>query len=111
MTSPNPRNVWQWLAFLSPAVAMVICGTALPVGINAAHHRADGERIRIPIEGPLYGLLASSVLSLALGFWLARGETSRLRRVERAMGYGVIIEIGSLLVSFPGCFLIGQISR
>ena len=111
MTSPKPRGVWQWLAFLSPAVAMVLCGTALPAWLDAKYHDTRRDTIGTAIACGMYGLIVSSVLSLGFGCWLARDETSRLRRVERAMGYGIIIEIVSLLISYPGCAIVWKILR
>ena len=111
MIIPKPRGTWQWLAFLSPSVVMVLCSTALPEWLDAKHHHTHIDTIGTAIACGTYGLIASSVLSFGLGCWFARSEMSLLRRFECAMGHGFIIEFVSLLISFPGCVIAGQISR
>lgn len=90
---------------------MVICGTALPAWIDAKYHHTHEDTIGIAIVCWVSGLIASSVLSFGLGSRLARGEISWFRRIERAMGYGIIIEIVSLVISYPGCAIVGKMSR
>jgi len=114
MTFPKPRNLWQWLALLSPTLVMVVCGTLIPQMIIASRRRSGNWVPRLPFDVSLswawYGLVASAALSLCLGFWLAPDESVLFRRVGIVIGYTLLIETISLLVSFPGCFAMGLLS-
>ena len=107
----QPSTVWQWLALLSPAAVMVVCGTALPGWLNALlGHGYDtfGTQTGVGIEG----LLAGTAMSFILGFWWARdGEESFIGRCVSALGYGMVIEFINLFVAFAGCTGVAVLGR
>ena len=99
----QPRSAWAWLALLSPAIVMVLCGALIPAWLNAAHPRTGEPQVAMMVNWAFDGLCMGAALSLGLGYWMARGEESFSRRVGLALGYGVSIGMVNIVIAFGGC--------
>ena len=106
MIQKMPRTVWGWLAVLSPSVVIALSGTLIPNWVEAAYHVTGESRIGSAIDCGLAGIFASSLISLGLGYWMARDEVSLLRRCEQAIGYGIVIEFLNISIGFAGCMAV-----
>ena len=108
---PKPRSVWEWLAFFSPAITMIICGTLIPKWINTTHHETGSRAIALAmgtgITWGIYGIVIAGMISVVLGFQLVRKEeVSFYKRCAYTCAYAFVIAFINLFVAFPGCIAV-----
>ena len=94
-----PANVWQWLMLLVPALICMVGISAVPAVVSSF----------TPVKGydalgyGLIGLCVAAVVSLALGFWLARKSST----IPAVLGMGILYGLGVMAVNtgigFAGC--------
>ena len=109
---PKPDSIWEWLLFLSPAVTMIIFGTAIPAFINATHpetgQRAISSAMNMSATWGTYGMAVAGVLCLVLGFRLVRREEMSLyKRLAFTLAHAVVVGYINLFVAFAGCIAVG----
>ena len=101
-----PRSIGGWLLLFTPALLLIL-GLAIPTLIQSMGWGATGGGM-YGLEYAFAALLASQILSLCLGVWIARADKGWPIRALYGLGAGTVILLVNLGVAFGGCASLGQ---
>lgn len=108
----KPRNVWQWLSLLSPAVAAVVASEIVKWSSPPIPplHLPDGRDIPDMVAHVFRGAWISlgliAVGSLGIALILARGSDIR-ERVTQVTFFAFCLGFSNCFVAFCGCASLG----
>ena len=111
----KPANVGQWLVLLTPAVIAIVCPLVGQLIGDYEYRRNPSSPAAMEAHtwgaaAPgMFGLVAATIVSLALGLRIAWKNPTLCGTFERTcigLTTGVIIALVNALIAFPGCYLL-----
>lgn len=108
MSWNKPRNAWQWLIMLAPAMEIMLFAAFADQW--ESRHR-NGELTFLMLSKSHVDLIGLNIInlpvavliSLLLGVWACCEKPFRTGSVLAGLGFGLVVAIGNIFVALVAC--------